>query len=218
MARNNSAKSTESTESTESTANKNLDNMNTQTFETSTTVQFPEQNFTRSFEPLTSRKDGKAQLTFAGYKHSVSKDGNRAFLKIVFSVLDVTQQQPANISVLSNYKFSEDNTLGRLLKLMGYDHQKDVVVTDEDDEFGYSISEDLNQIYNFLDQKKGLIYKGFCKSQENYKGEYWYRIDVSSVEALIDKSGEQKRAYDASEGMSSEELNIDIEADGGDEK
>ena len=178
----------------------------------------PEQHFQRSFAPLKSLKDGKAQLTFSGYKHSVRKDDTGAFLQIVFTVMDVTQKNPANICINSNYKYSEGNTLGRLLNLMGYNHESNIVVTDEnDDEFGYSINEDLNLIYNFLDSQKGLVFKGFCNSEENAKGEWWYKIKVDSIEPLLDKSGNQKRSYDASQGLSEKDLNIDIEARGGDE-
>ncbi len=191
--------------------------MSTQISENSFAPKQPEQNFQRSFEPLTSRKDGKAQLTFSGYKHTVRNDGNGAFLQIVFAVMDVTQKNPANICVNSNYKYSEGNTLGRLLKLMGYNHESSIVVTDEDDEFGYSVNEDLNLIYNFLDRQKGLVFKGFCNSEENARGEWWYRIKVDSIEPLLDKTGKQKRSYDASEGLSEKDLNIDIEARGGDE-
>lgn len=199
----------------------NSEKMNSQTFQAPEPSIFaplqPEQNFQRSFQPLTSRKDGKAQLTFSGYKHSITKDGEKAFLQVVFSVLDVTHQNPANICINSNYKYSEGNLLGRLLTLMGYEHKLDIVITDEDDEFAHIIDEDLNQIYLFLDNQKGLMFKGFCNSEENKKGEWWYRIKVDSLEPLFDKNGVQKRAYDASEGLSENELQVDIEARGGDE-
>ena len=195
--------------------------MNSQTFETPKpsifTPKQPEQNFKRSFEPLTSLKDGKAQLTFSGYRHTVRNDGNGAFLQIVFAVMDVTGKNPANICINSNYKYSEGNTLGRLLKLMGYVHESKVIVTDEDDEFGYTFDENLNQIYTFLDNQKGLIFKGFCNSEENAKGEWWYQIKVDSIETCLDKIGNQKRSYDASEGLSEKEISIDIEARGGDD-
>lgn len=195
--------------------------MNDQTFETPKPSIFipsqPEQNFKRSFEPLTSRKDGKAQLTFSGYKHSVRNDGNGAFLQIVFSVMDLTGKNPANICVNSNYKYSDGNTLGRLLKLLGYKHESNIVVTDVDDEFAYHINEDLNIIYNFLDTQRGLIFKGFCQSEENSRGEWWYRIKVDSIEPVFDKIGHHKRAYDSSEGLKNDELEVDIVARGGDD-
>ncbi|MGI8501133.1 MAG: hypothetical protein ACR2LR_08325 [Hassallia sp.] len=171
-----------------------------------------EQQFKRAFEPLTSRKDGKSQLTYAGYQHSINKSGG-AFLKIVFTVLDVTGENPANISVLSSYRYSDKNVLGRLLKMMGYKHQVELIVTDADDEFGHAIKEDLNNIYDFLDEHKGLIFKGFCRVPQD---DNFYRIDVDSIEPCLDKKGTHKRAYEAIEGLSNESLTIDFEAKGGD--
>jgi len=172
-----------------------------------------EQEFKRSFQPLTSRVDGKAQLTYAGYQHSVNNNGG-AFLKIIFSVLDVTGKNPQNLSVLASYKYSETNVLGRLLKTMGYEHQVNQVVIDEDDEFGHTIDENLDTIYDFLDEQKGLIFKAFCLMPE---GNNFYRIDVDSIVPLLDKLGNHKRAYDASEGVSNDKLTIDIDASGGDD-
>jgi hypothetical protein len=171
-----------------------------------------EQQFKRAFEPLNSRKDGKAQLTYAGYQHSINKNGG-AFLKIVFSVLDVTGKNPANISVLSSYKYSNKNVLGRLLTLMGYSHQIKEVIIDEDDEFAHTIEENLEDIYDFLDEQKGLIFKGFCRVPET---DTFYRIEVDSIESCLDKNGNHKRAYEAGEGIENENLSIDIEAKGGD--
>ncbi|MCV3214525.1 hypothetical protein OGM63_13550 [Plectonema radiosum NIES-515] len=172
----------------------------------------PEQEFKRAFEPLTSRKDGKAQLTYAGYQHSINKNGG-AFLKIVFSVLDVTGKNPANITVLSSYRYSDKNVLGRLLTLMGYSHQSKIVIADADDEFGHIVEENLETIYDFLDEQKGLVFKAFCTVSES---DTFYRIDVSSIEACLDKNGKHKRAYEASEGIGNESLSIDIDAQGGD--
>lgn len=178
----------------------------------STKPTLSEQQFKRAFEPLTSRKDGKSQLTYAGYQHSINKSGS-AFLKIVFSVLDVTGENPANVSVLSSYRYSGKNVLGRLLKMMGYEHQFEQIVTDADDEFGHVVKEDLSGIYDFLDKHKGLIFKGFCRVPQD---DTYYRIEVDSIEPYLDKKGKHKRAYEASEGLSNENLIIDIEAKGGD--
>jgi len=167
-----------------------------------------EQQFKRAFEPLTSRKDGKSQLTYAGYQHSLNKSGG-AFLKIVFSVLDVTGENPVNISVPSSYRYSDKNVLGRLLKMMGYEHQVEEIITDVDDEFGHVVKEDLNGIYDFLDAHKGLVFKGFCRIPQN---DTFYRVDVDSIESCLDKKGNHKRAYEASEGLSNENLTIDIDA------
>lgn len=181
--------------------------MNTQT------ITQAEQAFKRAFEPLTSRKDGKAQLTYAGYKHSVSKN-DKPFLRIIFTVLDVTGKSSQNISVLSSYRYSDKNVLGRMLKMMGYSHQFSMIVTDEDDEFGLVIDENLGDIYDFLDEQKGLIFKGFCHVPQE---DTFYRIEVDSIEACLDKDGKHKRAYEAGEGISNESLKIDIDAKGGDD-
>ena len=177
----------------------------------------PEQSFKRSFTPLLSKKDQKAQLTFAGYKHSIRNDGSDIFLRIVFTCLDVTGKNPQNIAVLSNYGYSEKNVMGKLLKKMGYSHQikeSDLIVVDEDDEYGTFVSEDedFSDIYDYFDEQKGLVFKGkLWIDDKNF-----YRVDVTTLEACLDKSGNQKRAYLAEEGISEKDLSIDIEAAGGD--
>jgi hypothetical protein len=173
----------------------------------------PEQIFKRSFAPLTSKKDGTARLTFAGYKHSVTKDGDRPFFSLIFSCMDVTHENPANISVLSSYRYSETNVLGKLLKAMGYtsaDQEEEIL--DEDDEFGYVIKSDLGTIYDFLDSKKGLVFKGEMTQGERNL----YRIEVATLQPLMNKEGIHQRDYESDEGLSETEIAIDIEADGGD--
>lgn len=175
----------------------------------------PEQTFKRSFTPLTSKKDGTARLTFAGYKHSVTKDGGRAFFSIVFSCMDVTRKNPANISVLSAYRYSESNVLGKLLKALGYvaGDQTETILDDED-EFGYMVTQDLSDIYDFLDTKRGLVFKGELTQGERNL----YRIEVHTLEPLTGKDGKQLRDYASDEGLSEKEITIDLEADGGDDE
>jgi hypothetical protein len=204
----NSTKHTKKSKSVEQKTN-----MINHATESKTTLS--EQQFKRTFEPSRSKKDGKAQLTYAGYQHSVNNNGG-AFLKIVFSILDVTGKNPQNISVLSSYKYSDTNVLGKILKTMGYVHSCNTVVIDADDEFGEVVEDDFDAIYNFLDEQKGLVFKGFCEKQPNKKDELWYRIDVESIEPCLDKTGNQKRAYSAMEGVSNEYLTVDIDAHGGD--
>ncbi len=173
----------------------------------------PEQTFKRSFTPLVSKKDGSARLTFAGYKHSVTKDGERPFFSIVFSSMDVTRENPANISVLSAYRYNETNVLGKLLTAMGYTvGKREEEIIDPDDEFGYVVKEDLSTIYDFLDTQKGLVFKGEMTQGERNL----YRIEVDSLKPLMGKDGNQQRDYDALEGLSQTEIAIDLEADGGD--
>ena len=171
-----------------------------------------EQQFKRSFTPLTSKKDGKSQLTFAGYKHSINKH-NDPYLKIIFSCLDVTHQNPQNIGINASYKYNESNILGKLLKTMEYVHISKIVVVDDSDEFGHKIDENLNDIYDFLDSQRGLVFKGSLSQKE---GSHFYDLDVETIERLLDKEGNQKQAYQAQEGLSSEQLIVDIEAEGGD--
>jgi hypothetical protein len=174
----------------------------------------PEQTFKRSFLPLTSKKDGTARLTFAGYKHSVTKDGNRAFFSLVFSCMDVTRENPANISVLSAYRYNETNVLGKLLAALGYlAGDQTETILDPDDEFGYVVNEDLNDIYDFLDSKRGLVFKGvMSKGERNL-----YRIEVDTLQPLIGKDGKQERDYASAEGLSEKEIAVDMEVDGGDD-
>lgn len=171
----------------------------------------PEQQFKRAFQPLTSRIDGKAQLTYMGYQHGISKN-DTGFLKIIFSVPDVIRENPAvNISVATSYKISENNLLGRLLKLMGFTHEVKEVVHDPDDEFGYSLTHEslTEKIYEFLDTQKGLMFKGFCRVPEK---DTFYRIEVDSLVPLLDKTSNHKRAFDATEGIDNDYLSIDLEA------
>jgi len=175
----------------------------------------PEQQFKRSFTPLLSKKDGSARLTFAGYKHSIAQKTDRPYLKIVFTCLDITRENPTNIGVLSAYRYNETNVLGKLLAAMGYKASElEEVILDEDDEFGYVVNQDLSTIYNFLDSQKGLVFKGEMTKGENN----FYRIEVSTLEVLLDKDGSQKRDYAAQEGLSEKDITVDLEVDGGDDE
>jgi len=175
----------------------------------------PEQIFKRSFAPLTSKKDGTARLTFAGYKHSVTKDGDRPYFSLVFSCMDITRENPANISVLSAYRYSETNVLGKLLTAMGYTMPKqEEEILDVDDEFGYVVKSDLSTIYDFLDSQKGLVFKGAMTQGERNL----YRIEVETLQPLMGKEGVQLRDYDSQEGLSENEIAIDLQADGGDDE
>ncbi|NJM74168.1 MAG: hypothetical protein HC862_31095 [Scytonema sp. RU_4_4] len=175
----------------------------------------PEQTFKRSFAPLTSKKDGTTRLTYAGYKHAVTKDGERPYFSIVFSCMDVTRENPANISVLSAYRYSETNVLGKLLHALGYlPGDQTETVLDPNDEFGYVVSQDLSDIYDFLDTKRGLVFKGAMTQGERNL----YRIEVDTLEPLIGKDSKQLRDYASDEGLSEKEITIDLEADGGDDE
>lgn len=188
---------------------------NTSKSETSkpTKNMLSEQTFKRAFTPLTSRKDGTARLTFAGYKHSVTKDGERSFFRLVFSCMDITRENPANIGVLSSYRYSESNVLGKLLKALGYvAKDQSEIVLDPDDEFGYKVDDDWSDIYDFLDTKRGLVFKGVMTQGDRNL----YRIEVDTLQPLLGKDGKQQIDYTADEGLSEKEIAIDLEVDGGD--
>ncbi|MGB3758695.1 MAG: hypothetical protein WBA07_20320 [Rivularia sp. (in: cyanobacteria)] len=173
----------------------------------------PEQQFKRSFTPLTSKKDGTARLTFAGYTHSLTEKDEKPYLRIVFSAMDVTRKNPANIAILSSYRYSETNLLGRFLTQLGWNKPEDVeTVLDADDEFGYTIDTDLTSIYEFMDSIKGLVFKGELTKQENNL----YRLEVETLEPLKSKDGNQLSDYDPSEGLSHEQISVDMDAEGGD--
>lgn len=173
----------------------------------------PEQQFKRSFTPLTSKKDGTARLTFAGYQHDMAKESENPYLRIVFTAMDVTRKNPANIAVLSSYRYSETNLLGRFLKQLGWEAPEDVeTILDEEDEFGYTIDTDLSSIYEFMDSIKGLVFKGELTKGDNNL----YRLEVETLEPLKGKDGNQLSDYDSSEGLSHEEISVDMDAKGGD--
>ncbi|MBP5977561.1 hypothetical protein HW132_33835 [Brasilonema sp. CT11] len=171
----------------------------------------PEQTFKLGFTPLESKKDGTFRLTFAGYQHSISKNNN-PYLRIIFSCMDVTRKNPANINILSNYNYTEKKLLGRLLKTLGYVYNQTETILDPDDEFGYEIDPNLTDIYEFLDTKRGLVFKGAMTLGEDG----FYLIEVATLQPLLDKTGKQQLDYAADDGLSSEEIAIDMEVDGGD--
>lgn len=184
----------------------------TQTKKTRKPMQ-PEQQFKRSFTPLTSKKDGTARLTFAGYVHDMAKNTEKPYLRIVFSAMDITRKNPANIAILSSYRYSETNLLGRFLKQLGWKVPEDVeTILDEDDEFGYAIETDLSSIYEFMDSIKGLVFKGELVKGDNNL----YRLEVENLEPLMGKDGKQLTDYDPSEGLSHDQITVDADVQGGD--
>lgn len=148
----------------------------------------------RSFTPLLN-KNGQARLTFCGVDHSISKN-DKPFMKIVFSVLDITHDAPANIAILSSYRYSENNKLGRFLDILGY---KAPVIqyetVDIDDEFGLKASNaNVDGIFEFLREKCGLVFKAKMNKLDNGL----YQIDIESLEPFI-KDGVQISDYLANE-------------------
>ena len=95
--------------------------------------------------------------------------------------MDVTRKNPANIAILSSYRYSETNLLGRFLNQLGWEKPEDVeTVLDADDEFGYTIDTDLTSIYEFMDSIKGLVFKGNLTKQENNL----YRLEVENFRTV----------------------------------
>ncbi len=171
---------------------------NTNTTKTTMLPNISEHNIKRSFQPLVSKKDGSARLTFAGYQHSMSRD-EKAFLKLIFNCMDITHENPANIAILASYRLSKMNKLGRTLMTMGFTiSDVEFETLDEDDEFGYrAISENFTtQIYDFLNEQRGLVFKG---KLEQLEGTGLYRIDIESLTPLM-KDGKQVRDYQSDEG------------------
>ena len=152
----------------------------------------------RSFTPLVSPKDGKSRLTFCGVEHSVSKDGNNPFMKLVFSCLDVTHDAPANIAILSSYRYSEQNKLGKFLALLGYVPPAiEYQVIDEEDEFGMKANDSgVDGIFEFLRERCGLVFKAELVMSEKRAG--LYQIDIATIEPMM-KNGEQVTDYMASD-------------------
>lgn len=171
---------------------------NTNTTKNTMHTSISDHNIKRSFQPLVSKKDGSARLTFAGYQHSMSREQN-PFLKIIFNCMDITHENPANIAILASYRLSEKNKLGKTLMSMGFTiSDVEFEILDKNDEFGYrAIPENFTtQIYDFLDEQRGLVFKGKLEQLEENG---LYRIDIESLTPLM-KNGEQVRDYQSDEG------------------
>ena len=167
----------------------------------------------RSFKPLFSPKDGKARLTFCGVEHDLlewidnGKKREKPVMKLVFSCFDVTHEAPANIAITCEYRLSEQNRLGQILKVMGYEFKEETVTVDSDDEFGIQTKQsDPREIFDFLRNKCGLVFKGNLKVaiRKNKSSQYVERpglwdIDYKSLEPKLGKNGEQQRDMLASD-------------------
>lgn len=144
-----------------------------------------------SFEPLLSPKDSKARLTFCGVEHSIiewSDRGNhqeKPVMKLVFSCLDITHEMPVNIAVTCDYRISENNRLGLILSIMGYEFKKETISVDEDDEYGIKTKHsEAKEIFDFLRAQCGLVFKGnltVAKRKDKQTGEYIERQGLWDV-------------------------------------
>lgn len=187
-----------------------------------------EQLLRRSFEPLLSPKDNKARLTFVGYQHSIlewKKDGKqieKPVLKLVFSVLDRTHENPANISITCDYRYNPNNRLGTTLNLMGFEVVEKIEIIDEDDEFGAKLNSfDSQALFEFLRESVGLTYKALLQTAQRtdkltgikQEAKGLWEIDFTSIEPFIVK-GEHNRDTDADElGSAIESPKVDYDVD-----
>lgn len=166
----------------------------------------------RSFQPLFSPKDGKARLTFCGVEHSVIEweddkgEHQKPVMKLAFSCLDVTHEQPQNIGITCDYRLSEKNRLGQILSLMGFEFMDETEIVDEEDEFGTKTKQtNGSEIFDFLREKCGLVFKGTLtvairknKAGDRVERPGLWDIDYKSLEPLM-KNGEQLRDMMASD-------------------
>jgi len=196
-----------------------------------TSQQPSEIQLVRSFEPLLSPKDNKARLTFIAYQHSVlnwKKDGQtveKPVLKLVFSVLDKTHKNPANIAVTCDYRYNPNNRLGTTLRLMGYEIGETTEVVDEDDEYGVKVGDlDVETLFQFLRDSAGKVYKAALRTAtkkdkrtgERYEANGLWEIDFTSIEPFIGKDGNQKSDTNADELgdlMKNPKIDYDTDAD-----
>lgn len=171
--------------------------------------EISESQLIAAFNPQFSAKDGKARLTFCGVEHTViSLNGNeKPVMKIVYSVLDETHEAPQNIAITCDYRLSQNNRLGQILAIMGYEIKKSVEVVDKDDEFGTKTTiVNPREIFDFFRSKCGLVYKAnllVATRKDKTTGERTpapglWDIDYKTIEPFI-KNGEQLRDMLASD-------------------
>jgi len=143
-----------------------------------------------NFKPAVSKVDGSSQLTFLGYEHSMSKDGDSGFIKLVFSVMDTTRNNPENIPILVSYRVSEDNKFGRVLNSMGCQMKAPEYDTEAvEDEYGLpELATDYSYVYDYLDTHGGYVYRAILTTVDDKPG--LYRIDINSLKPQM-KDDEQ---------------------------
>lgn len=162
-----------------------------------------------SFTPLFSPKDGRARLTFCGIEHSVItvQKREKPVMRIVFSCLDETHEAPQNIAITCDYRLSEQNKLGKILAVMGYEVKKSVETVDADDEFGVkSTVVNPREIFDYFRSKCGLVFKGnlmVATRKDKITGERvpapgLWDIDYKTLTPFL-KDGEQLRDMLASD-------------------
>lgn len=171
--------------------------------------QVSESQLIVSFSPLFSPKDGKARLTFCGIEHTTinTSKGEKPVMRIVFSCLDTTHEAPQNIAITCDYRLSENNKLGQVLAIMGYEIKKSVETVDDDDEYGVKTTiVNPREIFDFFRSKCGLVFKGnllVATRKDKTTGERvpapgLWDIDYKTLTPFL-KNGEQLRDMLASD-------------------
>lgn len=143
---------------------------------------------TQSFEPGLNPK-GNARLTFMGYEHTSTKDGERGYMNMVF-LCKAKRGDNAIMTVQVGYNISANNKLGQMLSLMGCEIKE--AETELDDE-GFEVETgetDYTYVYEFLDNMAGYVYTGKLMSVDGKPG--LYNIDETTLEPLMVK-GKHKR-------------------------
>ena len=180
--------------------------------------QVAESLLKEAFKPLISTKDGKARLTFIGAKHSMiqlKNKGEKPVIILVFSCLDTTHKNPANIQITADYRYSETNVLGRLMTIMGFTKPANsVTVIDPEDEFG-TVEESINSdmVFDFLRSKCGSVWKAELESimkrdndgNKTLKSGLW-TIKIDSLEPYIT---EGNQVYDQQEESAFDDVEIE---------
>lgn len=123
--------------------------------------QVAESLLQKSFQPLLSKKDGTARLTFCGVEHTLVNfgKGEEPFMRLAFSCLDETHDNPQTLALGMRYRIAKENKLGKILELMGYQFKEEIEILDDDDEFGYKKELKTDDIFDFLREKCGLVFK-----------------------------------------------------------
>lgn len=171
--------------------------------------QVSESQLIVSFSPQFSSKDGKARLTFCGVEHSTinTSKGEKPVMRIVYSCLDETHESPQNIAITCNYRLSENNKLGQVLAIMGYEIKKSVETVDDDDEYGVKTTiVNPRKIFDFFRSMCGLVYKAnllVATRRDKVTGERvpapgLWDIDYKTLTPFL-KNGEQLRDMLASD-------------------
>jgi hypothetical protein len=164
--------------------------------------------FSAAFTPALN-KDGLAKITFlelktlSGRAGEVSEKKGVVYEKdweinnLIFSCQGIVRGDSQNIALKISTKYSSDNTLGILLKNMGYVEPKfkteldedgfEIVAVDEDED-GFASIESLDLgIDSFIEESIGKVFIGkvYRESQGSNKGRL--TIDIATIKPFVSK-------------------------------